>query len=86
MPPGSSRHHTSVERRKVDTILRPAPGRAAHNAFTADYLGRVENGKIRYPAEDHRTALRVVLNADPDDELGFGAGIYSEARVTSTSR
>ncbi|MFY1634263.1 hypothetical protein ACN27F_13440 [Solwaraspora sp. WMMB335] len=55
----------------VNKILYPDPGQAAHSAFTANYLGKLENGKIRYPAEDYRTALRIALNADTDDELGF---------------
>ncbi|MFV2108271.1 hypothetical protein [Micromonospora sp. LOL_015] len=74
-PLTAARERLGLTRRQladaVNKILYPDPGQAAHSAFTANYLGKLENGKIRYPAEDYRTALRIVLNADTDDELGF---------------
>ncbi|ROO51174.1 hypothetical protein EDC02_6042 [Micromonospora sp. Llam0] len=74
-PLTAARERLGLTRRQladaVNKILYPDPGQAAHSAFTANYLGKLENGKIRYPAEDYRTALRIALNANTDDELGF---------------
>ncbi|MFY1652150.1 hypothetical protein ACN27J_14795 [Solwaraspora sp. WMMB762] len=74
-PLTAARERLGLTRRQlaeaVNKILYPDPGQAAHSAFTANYLGKLENGKIRYPADDYRTALRIALNADTDDELGF---------------
>ncbi|MFV2107632.1 helix-turn-helix domain-containing protein [Micromonospora sp. LOL_015] len=74
-PLTAARERLGLTRRQladaVNKILYPDPGQAAHSAFTANYLGKLENGKIRFPAEDYRTALRIVLNVDTNDELGF---------------
>lgn len=35
------------------------------------YIGKLERGEIRWPSRQHRSALRAVLGALRDDELGF---------------
>ena len=38
----------------------------------ANYIGKLEQGKIRWPQDEHRrAALRAVLGAETDSELGF---------------
>lgn len=38
----------------------------------ANYVGKLEQGKIRWPQDEHRrAALRVTLGVDTDSELGF---------------
>ncbi|HEX5540824.1 MAG TPA: hypothetical protein VFX60_04575 [Micromonospora sp.] len=47
------------------------PHRAAHSGFSANYVGKLERGEIRWPGEEYRAALRAVLGVDSDEELGF---------------
>ena len=64
-PLTAARERLGLTRRQladaVNKILYPDPGQAAHSAFTANYLGKLENGKIRYPADDYRTAAVDVI-------------------------
>jgi transcriptional regulator with XRE-family HTH domain len=41
--------------------------------LTANYIGKLERGQIRWPQADYRSGLRVVLGVDTDAELGFEA-------------
>ncbi|MEV4629311.1 XRE family transcriptional regulator [Micromonospora sp. NPDC049523] len=47
--------------------------RSAHSGFDANYVGKLERGEIRWPQEEYRKALRVVLNVRDDVDLGFCA-------------
>jgi hypothetical protein len=44
-------------------------------------IGKWERGVVRYPIREYRAALRAVLGADTDAELGFRA----PARQVATS-
>jgi len=35
------------------------------------YIGKLERGVVRWPQDDYRTALRAILHADRDEDLGF---------------
>lgn len=45
--------------------------RSTHSGFDANYVGKLERGDIRWPRDDYRAALRVVLRIGSDEELGF---------------
>ncbi|WP_454852301.1 hypothetical protein [Promicromonospora soli] len=53
----------------VNTYVRATTGRAA--LLSADAIRRYERGIVRWPSEVYRRALRRVLEADTDAELGF---------------
>ena len=38
---------------------------------TANYIGKLENGIIRWPGKFYREALRAILGAPTDTALGF---------------
>jgi hypothetical protein len=46
----------------------------------ANYIGKLERGVIRWPQRQYREALRAVLRADADAQLGF----YAERRRAAT--
>lgn len=39
--------------------------------LSANYLGKLERGIVRWPQADYREALRAILGAETDTELGF---------------
>ncbi|WP_084965855.1 hypothetical protein [Thermoactinospora rubra] len=39
--------------------------------LTANYIGKLERGLVRWPQADYREALRAILGVDADAELGF---------------
>lgn len=39
--------------------------------LTANYVGKLERGAVRWPSADYRAALREILGCDTDRELGF---------------
>jgi hypothetical protein len=72
----------------VNAYVYATTGRVS--AMDAHYVSRLERGVRRYPTEDYRAALRAVLGAASDAELGFvptrparsrmnGAGSINEA-------
>jgi len=52
----------------------------------ANYIGKLERGVIRWPSRQYRQALRVVLRADSDAELGFYGHRRPSATVTDVDR
>ncbi|GAA2692236.1 hypothetical protein [Nonomuraea recticatena] len=48
--------------------------------LTANYLGKLERGLVRWPQADYREALRAILGAETDADLGF-----RRARRSSTA-
>ncbi|MGI8309400.1 XRE family transcriptional regulator [Saccharopolyspora hattusasensis] len=56
-------------------------------ALDANYIGKLEQGKIRWPQDDdRRAALRAVLNARTDQELGFRRPRRSRSTVADVDR
>lgn len=53
----------------VNAYIWEATGRRA--CLDGDTIGRYERGLIRWPSADYRTALRAVLGAKNDSDLGF---------------
>ncbi|MEH1124728.1 hypothetical protein [Micromonospora sp. CPCC 206061] len=53
----------------VNTVLYGEP-KSPFSAFTTNYLGKLEKGRIRRPGDDYRSALREVLHCT-DADLGF---------------
>lgn len=53
----------------VNAYIWEATGRRA--CLDGDTIGRYERGLIRWPSTDYRTALRAVLGAKDDGDLGF---------------
>ena len=51
-----------------------------------NYVGKLERGVIRWPQEDYRAALRAVLGARADTDLGFRRPGRSLATVTHVDR
>src|SRR5262249_15816087 len=47
------------------------PDQIRFSSFTANYLGKLERGLIRWPQTRYRDALREVLGKATDAELGF---------------
>lgn len=55
--------------------------RRQHALMDADHVGRIERGLITWPGGNYRAALRAVLNASSDAELG----LYSKRTARSPS-
>jgi hypothetical protein len=51
-----------------------------------NYIGKLERGTIHWPQEDYRVALRAVLGARTDTDLGFRRPRRSMATVASVDR
>lgn len=51
-----------------------------------NYIGKLERGTIRWPQEDYRAALRAVLGARTDTDLGFRRSRRSTGTVVSVDR
>lgn len=51
-----------------------------------NYIGKLERGTIHWPQEDYRAALRTVLGARTDTDLGFRRPRRSTATVVSVDR
>ncbi|AEV84383.1 hypothetical protein ACWT_3360 [Actinoplanes sp. SE50] len=57
---------------EVSRILFPDPRQRIASPFNANYVGKLESGTIGRPNRpDYRAALRRVLRASSDEELGF---------------
>jgi hypothetical protein len=39
--------------------------------LTANYIGKLERGQVRWPNRDYREALRAICGVDHDSDLGF---------------
>jgi len=52
----------------------------------ANYIGKLERGVIRWPHRRYRDALRAVLRADTDAQLGFHGRRRQPAAVTEVDR
>lgn len=73
--PSPSRPGETMSRRdvadQVNELLFPG-GCAVRSPFTANYVGKLENGVIRRPDRpEYRAALRKVLRVNSDEELGL---------------
>jgi hypothetical protein len=64
----------------VNAHVFQATGRVS--VMDAHYVGRLERGIRRYPTADYRAALRAVLGAATDAELGF---LHPALELTLTS-
>jgi hypothetical protein len=47
------------------------PDKARFGSFNANYVGKLERGEIHWPQDQYRAALRHILKADADEDLGF---------------
>lgn len=72
-PDDPTRHLSRAELTRLvnDVLFGADVERISHSAFNANYLGKLERGVIRWPLHDYRRALRIVLGASSDEELGF---------------
>jgi hypothetical protein len=69
-PSGSSRPMSRQELADaVNAHVYQATGR--RKVIDASYIGALERGKYRWPGVHYRHALRVVLGADSDAQLGL---------------
>jgi len=69
-PSGSGRRLSRQELADmVNAELAHIEGR--YGALDATYIGKLERGEHRWPQERYRQALRAVLGAQADAELGF---------------
>ncbi|HUR07987.1 MAG TPA: hypothetical protein VM347_35965 [Nonomuraea sp.] len=50
--------------------------------LTANYIGKLERGLVRWPNGDYREALRAILGAEQDKDLGFARSRRSRAATT----
>lgn len=63
-PSGSGRPMSRQELADAASVYLPHP-------ITAAYIGKLERGELRWPAKATRAALRHVLGANHDHDLGF---------------
>ncbi|WP_245614330.1 XRE family transcriptional regulator [Actinokineospora inagensis] len=54
--------------------------------MTANYIGKLERGLIKWPQRDYREGLRAVLGAGTDAELGFTRNQLTTANVEDVNR
>ncbi|MEV1249897.1 hypothetical protein [Nonomuraea sp. NPDC049750] len=52
--------------------------------LTQEYVGKLERGEVRWPNRDYREALRTVLGAECDRDLGFSRSRRTDSAVTVT--
>ncbi|WP_113704731.1 XRE family transcriptional regulator [Nonomuraea lactucae] len=50
--------------------------------LTANYIGKMERGLVRWPQQDYRDALRAICGADEDKDLGFARRRRTKPPVT----
>ncbi|MFY1633133.1 helix-turn-helix domain-containing protein [Solwaraspora sp. WMMB335] len=71
----AARERQGLSRREladaVNVVRHGDPERAARAAFDANHVGKIETGRVRYPDNELRRALRSVLKVNSDEELGF---------------
>jgi len=62
-----------LTRQELAELLNAAVYQATDRICAVDghYIGKLERGSVRWPHADYRTALRVILHADTDADLGF---------------
>jgi hypothetical protein len=62
-----------LTRQELAELVNQAVYQASERVTTMDglYIGKLERGVVRWPQDDYRTALRTVLRADTDRDLGF---------------
>jgi hypothetical protein len=74
--PGRAMTRTELAERMVDHVWR-------HYGIDAPvdrkYVAKLESGRIRFPAARYRHALRDILGAGTDDELGFVSANHRRA-------
>jgi hypothetical protein len=70
-PARTGEHISRKELADLASDLLFGTDRAAYSSFNANYVGKLENGVIRWPCEEYRAALRTALHVDSDEELGF---------------
>nr|WP_203981393.1 hypothetical protein [Planosporangium flavigriseum] len=68
----------------VNKIVDPDP--AVKSSFDANHLGKLESGKIGCPRPALRAALRAVLKADSDADLGFAPPAACAVTVDDMNR
>lgn len=54
--------------------------------LTANYVGKMERGELRWPGRDYRAGLRAVLSVNTDGELGFHRSRRSRTTVDDVDR
>ncbi|MEV6526577.1 hypothetical protein AB0M43_32060 [Longispora sp. NPDC051575] len=69
---------------RVNAFLHAETGRRFE--IDANYIGKLERGVIRWPARHYRTALRHVLGAADDRDLGFHVGRSEPASLEGVDR
>ncbi|TFE24612.1 hypothetical protein E0F15_21215 [Frankia sp. B2] len=60
-----------MSRRELADLVNEAVFHGESSPLDAQYIGRLERGTIRWPQASYRAALRAILHADTDAELGF---------------
>ena len=65
----------------VNDVVRRAGHRWSHTVLDADYVSRLETGRITWPNAVYRAAFREVLDAATEAELGFYCQQVQTARA-----
>jgi len=72
--PSPTRPGEPMSRSELATLVNAllfGPDKARFGSFNANYLGKLERGEIHWPQDQYRAALRHILKADTDEDLGF---------------